>query len=55
MVVAENKLDKAYQFDRVEGYLFFTVLAHLVFHLVRIKLRRDGIHDNWDMARTELN
>jgi transposase len=41
--------------ERIEGHLFITVLAYHTAHLVRVKLKQDGIHKSWDTIRTRLN
>ena len=41
--------------ERIEGHLFITVLAYHAAHLVRTKLKAQGIHHSWDTIRTRLN
>ena len=41
--------------ERIEGHLFITVLAYHTAHLVRVKLKQEGIHKSWDTIRTKLN
>lgn len=41
--------------ERYAGHLFITVLAYHTAHLVRVKLKEDGIHKSMDTIRTNLN
>jgi len=40
---------------RVDGHLFITVLAYHILHSIRFKLRKVGIHHNWETIRTLLS
>jgi hypothetical protein len=37
--------------DRVSGHLFITVLAYHLVHLIRWRLKQEGIHDSWTTLR----
>jgi len=41
--------------ERIERHLFITVLAYHTAHLVRTKLKQNGIHDSWVTIRDQLN
>ena len=41
--------------DRIEGHMMITVLAYYFSHLLRTKLKKEGIHYSWKTLREELN
>ena len=41
--------------ERIEGHLFISVLAYLVSHLVRTKLKKHEVQDSWKTLREKLN
>jgi len=40
---------------RVDGHLFISVLAYHVVHILRIRLKAQGIHLSWDRLRDQLD
>jgi transposase len=40
--------------ERVDGHLFITVLAYHLVHTIRVQLKAQGIHLNWDGLRAQL-
>jgi transposase len=40
---------------RADGHLFITVLAYHILHTIRLRLRKQGIHDGWSTIRSGLS
>jgi len=40
--------------ERVEGHLWITLLAYHLVHVLRVRLKEQGLHDSWESLRRRM-
>ena len=45
---------EAWEAERVEGHLWITLLAYHLVHVLRVRLKEQGIHDSWKTLRRRI-